>query len=163
MSVKLGVVMDPIESIVVKKDTTLAMILAAQKRGWVIYYMLQSDLFLDMGECYATMQTLSVKDDPADWFSFGSKTTMKLSELDVILMRKDPPFDIDYIYTTYLLEQAQREGTLIVNDPRSLRDCNEKLFATQFPQCCPPLMVASSSEKLKDFHQLHGRCYIQAA
>lgn len=155
MSVKLGVVMDPIESINVKKDTTLAMLLAAQERGWVIHYMLQSDLYLDQGRAYASVQTLSVRDDPADWFSFGSKSNMPLAELDVILMRKDPPFNMDYIYSTYLLEQAQHEGALVVNDPRSLRDCNEKLFATQFPQCCPPLMVSCSPEKLKAFQQLH--------
>lgn len=155
MSVKLGVVMDPIESINVKKDTTLAMLLAAQERGWVIHYMLQSDLYLDQGRAYASVQTLSVRDDPADWYSYGSKSDVALADLDVILMRKDPPFDMDYIYSTYILEQAQREGSLIVNDPRSLRDCNEKLFATQFPQCCPPLMVSSSLEKLKAFQQLH--------
>jgi glutathione synthase len=155
MSVKLGVVMDPIESINVKKDTTLAMLLAAQKRGWVIHYMLQSDLYLDAGASHANIRTLSVKDDPKSWFSLGSKTSMPLAELDVILMRKDPPFDMDYIYTTYILEQAQREGVLIVNDPRSLRDCNEKLFATQFPQCCPPLMVACSKDSLKAFHEVH--------
>lgn len=153
--VKLGVVMDPIESIVVKKDTTLAMLLAAQERGWVIHYMLQTDLYLDQGASRASMRTLSVKDDEQDWFSLGSSSDIALSELDVILMRKDPPFDVDYIYATYLLEQAQREGSLIVNDPQSLRDCNEKLFATQFPQCCPPLMVGCSTEKLKAFHQLH--------
>ena len=155
MGVKLGVVMDPIESITVKKDTTLAMLLAAQKRGWQIHYMLQSDMYLDQGQCRATTQTLSVKDDEKDWFSIGSAADIALSELDVVLMRKDPPFDMDYIYSTYLLEQAQREGTLIVNDPQSLRDCNEKLFATQFPQCCPPLIVASSQEKLKAFHRHH--------
>ena len=156
MGVKLGVVMDPIESITVKKDTTLAMLLAAQKRGWVIHYMLQSDMYLDQGESRATIQTLSVKDDEKDWFSLGSKTDIALSELDVVLMRKDPPFDMDYIYSTYLLEQAQREGTLIVNDPQSLRDCNEKMFATQFPQCCPPLIVSCDDTRLREFHQEHG-------
>ena len=155
MGVKLGVVMDPIESITVKKDTTLAMLLAAQKRGWVIHYMLQSDMYLDQGQARATIQNLSVKDDEKDWFSLGSKTDTALSELDVVLMRKDPPFDMDYIYSTYLLEQAQCEGVMVVNDPQSLRDCNEKLFATQFPQCCPPLIVASSQEKLKTFHKQH--------
>jgi len=155
MDVKLGVVMDPIESITVKKDTTLAMLLAAQSRGWTIHYMLQSDLYLDHGNCRATGRALTVKDDEKDWYSFGSESDIALSELDVILMRKDPPFDMDYVYSTYLLEQAQRYGTLIVNDPRSLRDCNEKLFATQFPQCCPPLIVASSAQKLKAFHLQH--------
>lgn len=155
MGVELGVVMDPIESITVKKDTTLAMLLAAQSRGWVIHYMLQSDLYLAQGECRATTQTLSVKDDEQDWYSLGSKTDIALAKLDVVLMRKDPPFNMDYIYSTYLLEQAQENGTLIVNNPQSLRDCNEKLFATQFPQCCPPLIVASSPEKLKAFQQEH--------
>lgn len=155
MGVKLGVVMDPIESIVVKKDTTLAMLLAAQKRGWIIHYMLQTDLYLDQGVSRASARTLSVQDDEQDWFSLGSSSDIALSELDVILMRKDPPVDVDYINTTYLLEQAQREGTMVVNHPQSLRDCNEKMFATQFPQCCPPFMVACSAEKLKAFHKEH--------
>ena len=148
MTINLGVVMDPIESITVKKDTTLAMLLAAQKRGWIIHYMLQSDLCMDQGTPRATMQTMSVMDNQEKWYELGSKTDRALSELDVILMRKDPPFNLDYIYTTYLLEQAQRDGTFIVNDPKSLRDCNEKLFATQFPQCCPPLLVACCENRL---------------
>ena len=119
MSVKVGVVMDPIESIIVKKDTTLAMLLAAQKRGWVIHYMLQSNLYMDQGLPRAKMQTLSVMDDEQDWFKLGIHSDQALAELDVILMRKDPPFNLDYIYSTYILEQAQREGTLIVNDPQS--------------------------------------------
>ncbi len=155
MSIKLGVVMDPIESITVRKDTTLAMLLAAQNRGWLIHYMLQSDIYMDQGIAKAKMLTLSVMDDENDWYSFGSKSDQPLSELDVILMRKDPPFDLDYVYTTYLLEQAQQDGALVVNDPQSLRDCNEKLFATKFPQCCPPFVVASSEEKLKAFHTEH--------
>ncbi len=155
MSVKLGVVMDPIESITAKKDTTLAMLLAAQQRGWVIHYMLQSDLYMAQSESRAQARILSVRDDEQDWFTLGSHTDMALAELDIILMRVDPPFDMDYIYTTYLLENAQRAGSLIVNDPQSLRDCNEKLFATQFPQCCPPLVVGSSMEKLKAFHNQH--------
>lgn len=155
MGVKLGVVMDPIESIVVKKDTTLAMLLAAQRRGWIIHYMLQTDLYMDQGQARARVQTLSVQDNEKDWFSMGSESDIPLADLDVVLMRKDPPFDMDFVYTTYLLEQAQRDGALIVNDPQSLRDCNEKLFATQFPHCCPPLVVASSAIKLKEFHQQH--------
>ena len=155
MGVKVGVVMDPIESIIVKKDTTLAMLLAAQKRGWVIHYMLQSNLYMDQGLPRAKMQTLSVMDDEQDWFKLGIHSDQALAELDVILMRKDPPFNLDYIYSTYLLEQAQREGTLIINDPQSLRDCNEKLFATQFPQCCPPVLAAASESKLKAFHEEH--------
>lgn len=156
MSVKIGVVMDPIQSIVVKKDTTLAMMLAAQKRGWDISYMLQTDLYLDQGLARAKMSPIEVRDDESDWFTLGEAADSSLADLDVILMRKDPPFDMDFVYTTYILEQAQREGVLIVNDPRSLRDCNEKLFATQFPQCCPPLIVSSCSDVLKSFHSKHG-------
>lgn len=147
--------MDPIESIIVKKDTTLAMLLAAQKRGWVIYYMEQSDLYMDNGESRALVKTLSVQDDAKDWFSYGSKDDINLAELDVILMRKDPPFDINYIHSTYLLEQAQQSGTLVINDPQSLRDCNEKMFATHFPQCCTDFLVASNAEKLRSFHRQH--------
>ena len=156
MTVKLGVVMDPIADINVKKDTTLAMLLAAQRRGWELYYMEQSDLSLDQGLARATIRRLSVEDNPESWFEVGSPQDIALSDLDVVLMRKDPPFDMDFIYSTYILEAAQREGTLVVNDPRSLRDCNEKLFATQFPQCCPPLIVAASAARLKAFHAEHG-------
>ena len=156
MTVKLGVVMDPIADINVKKDTTLAMLLAAQRRGWELYYMEQSDLSLDQGLARATVRRLSVEDNPESWFEVDSPQDIALSDLDVVLMRKDPPFDMDFIYSTYILEAAQREGTLVVNDPRSLRDCNEKLFATQFPQCCPPLIVAASAARLKAFHAEHG-------
>ena len=156
MTVVLGVVMDPIASITVKKDTTLAMLLAAQKKGWELQYMEQGDLSLDQGKARAVCRTLKVKDDPSDWFELGEPLDRSMAELDVVLMRKDPPFDMDFIYSTYILEAAQREGTLIVNDPQSLRDCNEKLFATQFPQCCPPLVVAASAQRLKAFHDEHG-------
>ena len=155
MSVKLGVVMDPIESIVVKKDTTLAMLLAAQRLGWELFYMQQSDLYLDQGAARGIMTPVEVKDDESDWYTLGSENDQSLGSLDVILMRKDPPFDMDFVYSTYILEQAQREGCLVVNNPQSLRDCNEKLFATQFPDCCPPLMVSSSAAKLKGFYNIH--------
>lgn len=156
MTVKLGVVMDPIANINVKKDTTLAMLLAAQRHGWELHYMEQSDLSLDQGSARAKTRRLNVADDPKNWFELGAPHDIALAELDVVLMRKDPPFDMDFIYSTYILEAAQREGVLVVNDPRSLRDCNEKLFATQFPQCCPPLIVAASAERLKAFHAQHG-------
>lgn len=155
MSVKLGVVMDPIESIVVKKDTTLAMLLAAQRLGWELFYMQQSDLYLDQGSARSVMSQVEVKDDEADWYTLGAEKDQSLASLDVILMRKDPPFDMDFVYSTYILEQALREGCLVVNNPQSLRDCNEKLFATQFPQCCPPLIVSASAAKLKGFHKTH--------
>ena len=155
MSVKLGVVMDPIESIVVKKDTTLAMLLAAQRLGWELFYMQQSDLYLDQGSARGIMSPVEVKDNELDWYTLGPESDQSLASLDVILMRKDPPFNMDFVYSTYILEQAQREGCLVVNNPQSLRDCNEKLFATQFPECCPPLIVSSSAAKLKGFYNIH--------
>ena len=156
MSVRLGVVMDPIKSINVKKDTTLAMLLAAQARGWRIHYMLQPDLYLGEHGCRSKARELSVRDDPADWFTLGDAEDIAMSELDVVLMRKDPPFDMDYIYTTYLLEHARAAGVLVVNEPRSLRDYNEKMAATLFPQCCAPFLVSANQELLREFHAKYG-------
>ncbi|MET0355979.1 MAG: glutathione synthase [Cellvibrio sp.] len=156
MTLSVGVVMDPISKIKFYKDTTLALLLAAQSRGWSLHYMEQSDLYLLQGEARATMSNLSVKNDPDDFFCLGVSEDRALVDLDVILMRKDPPFDNEFIYSTYILEAAQKQGVLVVNDPRSLRDCNEKIFATQFPQCCPPVLVSSDSVKLRKFHQEHN-------
>ena len=152
MSLKVGVVMDPIESIHYKKDSTLAMLWAAQDRGWSLFYMEQRGLYSRDGRAMGRMAPLSVKRDPNAWFERGAYQDMALTELDVILMRKDPPFDNEFIYSTYLLEQAERQGTLIVNRCQSLRDCNEKLFATQFPQCCPPVLVARDPALLRAFY-----------
>jgi glutathione synthase len=156
MTVKLGVVMDPIADINYKKDTTLAMLWAAQARDWQLYYMEQTDLYLDQGTAKARMTPLTVFQDPQRWFTLGEPQETDLAELDVVLMRKDPPFDNEYIYSTYILEDAERRGTLIVNRCQSLRDCNEKVFATQFPQCCPPVLVSSDMGRLKAFHLEHG-------
>ncbi len=156
MSIKLGVVMDPISALNYKKDSTLAMLWAAQDRGWELYYMEQSDLYLRMGEGRARMQPLQVFRDPQRWYELGGDNDLALASLDVILMRKDPPFDNEFLYTTYFLEAAERQGTLIVNRCQSLRDCNEKVFATQFPQCCPPLLVSADMDRLKDFHSEHA-------
>ncbi len=147
--------MDPISNISFKKDTTLAMLLAAQERGHQLFYMEIKDLLLDQGNARANMATLSVANDAANWFTLGEKSLLDLSELDVVLMRKDPPFDNQYIYATYILERAEQQGTLIVNKPQSLRDCNEKVFATQFPQCCPPVTVSRDTRLLREFHQQH--------
>ncbi|MCW8886083.1 MAG: glutathione synthase [Motiliproteus sp.] len=155
MSLKIGVVMDPIETINYKKDSSLAMLWAAQDRGWELFYMEQADLYLRDGKAMGRMAPLTVARDPNNWFQRGDYNNRLLAELDVVLMRKDPPFDNEFIYSTYLLEQAETEGTLIVNRTQSLRDCNEKLFATQFPQCCPPVLVSRSPELLKAFHQEH--------
>lgn len=155
MSIRLGIVMDPIQSISYKKDTSLAMLMAAQERGWSLSYMEQSDLYLKDGVAMGLMRELQVAWDEKQWYRLGDASDEALSELDVILMRKDPPFDNEYIYSTYILEQAERAGTLVVNRPQSLRDCNEKLFATQFPQCCPPLVVSNNPSVLKHFHLQH--------
>lgn len=154
--IKLGIVMDSIKSIHYKKDSSLAMLLEAQKRGWPIYYMEQKDLFIENGVAYAHSQTMTLKEDPNKWFTFQNSTTIALSELDVILMRKDPPFDMQYVYTTYILELAELTGTLIVNKPQALRDFNEKLFTARFPQCCSPTLVTANNEQLIDFVRQHS-------
>lgn len=155
MSVRLGIVMDPISSISYKKDSSLAMLLAAQARGWSLFYMEQPDLYLSAGEAKARMRPLKVFADPQHWFELGEETDAPLRDLDVILMRKDPPFDMEFVYSTYLLEQAERAGVLIVNRPQSLRDCNEKLFATQFPHCTPPTLVSRRADILREFAKEH--------
>jgi glutathione synthase len=151
MNVQLGVVMDPIEAITFKKDTTFAMLLAAQARGWVLHYLEQQDLFLRDGEAWGRVRRLQVQDKAARWFDLTGEGERPLAELDVILMRKDPPFDMEYIYSTYLLEQAETRGVLVVNRARSLRDANEKLFTAHFPQCCPPTLVTREPQRIKDF------------
>jgi glutathione synthase len=156
MTISLGVVMDPITNIQFYKDTSLALLLAAQKRGWQLHYMEQGDLYLLQGQARASRRALSVMDNPESWFELGPREDIALSELDVILMRKDPPFDNEYIYSTYILEAAEKQGTLVLNRPQSLRDCNEKIFATQFPQCCPPVLVSRTAAQLRDFHREHG-------
>ena len=148
--------MDPIAAIHYKKDTTLALLWAAQDLGWQLFYMEQADLLLDQGRAFAHMRPLRVARSAEHWFDSEAPVTAPLSSLDVILMRKDPPFDVNYIYSTYLLEAAEREGVLVLNSPRSLRDCNEKIFATWFPQCCPPVLVSSVARTIQAFAQAHG-------
>jgi len=152
----LGVVMDPIQSINIRKDSTFAMLLEAQARGWSVRYMEQGDLFLRDGETFARHRALKVFDDAARWFEPGQETTEPLSALDVVLMRKDPPFDMEYVYTTYLLERAEDAGVLVVNKPRSLRDANEKLYTAWFPQCTPPTLVTREADRARHFLAEHG-------
>jgi glutathione synthase len=156
MTIRLGVIMDDITNISVKKDSTLSMLVAAQSRGWQVYYMQQADLYLDSGRPMARSQRLSaVSFDPENWYCAEPPQTLSLTEFDVLLMRKDPPFDNEYLYTTYILDAAEREGVLIVNKPASLRDCNEKIFATQFTNCTPPLLVSRNPQQLRDFLREH--------
>jgi glutathione synthase len=156
MSVRVGIVMDPIASISYKKDSSLAMLLAAQKRGWELFYMEQRDLYQAEGQARARMKPLKVFANPEKWFELDAEQDNLLSDLDVILMRKDPPFDMEFVYSTYLLEQAETAGVLVVNKPQSLRDCNEKLFATLFPQCTPPTVVSRRADVLREFAAKHG-------
>ncbi len=154
--IKLGIVMDPISSINIKKDTSFAMLLEAQRRGYEIHYMEMGDLSLRGGVSYARTRLLSVDQNYDKWYEFGSEQEIELSELNVVLMRKDPPFDTEFIYATYILERAEELGTLIVNKPQSLRDCNEKLYTAWFAEFTPDTLVTRNKEKLRAFWQEHG-------
>ena len=147
----VGVVMDHIASINIKKDSSFAMMLEAQRRGCPLYHMLQGDLWIDNGVVYARMQPVRVYDNAQHWYDLGEAIAKPLHELSVVLMRKDPPFDMEYIYSTYLLEMAEKQGTLVVNRPASIRAANEKLFATWFPQYCPATCVTRDMGLIKAF------------
>ncbi|MBE7374997.1 glutathione synthase [Pseudomonas lopnurensis] len=151
MTVRVGIIMDPIAQIAFKKDSSLAMLLAAQARGWTLFYMEQRDLYQLGDQARGRMRPLRVFHDPEHWFETDEEIDAALADLDVILMRKDPPFNSEYVYATYLLELAEKAGTLVVNRPQSLRDCNEKFFATQFTQCTPPTLVSRRSDILREF------------
>lgn len=153
---KLGIVMDPIADINIKKDTSFAMLLAAQKRGYSLYYMEMNDLYLQDGEAFGTYRPLTVKKNQNQWFHLGEKHAGKLTDLNAILMRKDPPFDTEYIYATYILERAEEKGVLIVNKPQSLRDCNEKLYTAWFPEFTPKTLVSRQRDLLRQFHKTYG-------
>jgi glutathione synthase len=152
---RIAVVMDPIASVNYKKDSTLAMLWAAAKRGHELFYLEAGDLSLREGRAYGRLAPLQVFEDPAKWFELGEAELRPLAEMDAILMRKDPPFDMNFIYATYLLERAESEGVLVVNKPQSLRDCNEKLFATAFADCMVPTIVTSRSAELRAFIAEH--------
>lgn len=150
-TVKLGIVMDPIDRINIKKDTSFALLLAAQQRNWRLHYMEMGDLFFDDSRACARTQNLSVKRDPEQWYELSEPQELALADLDVILMRKDPPFDLEYIYATYLLELAEQAGCLVINKPQSLRDANEKLFTSWFPQCCANTLVTRDPQRIRAF------------
>jgi glutathione synthase len=152
----LGIVMDPIGSIKPYKDTTLALMLAAQKRGWALRYLEQTDLWLRDGIAYGRVKPVTVFDDKKHWYEFGAAEEIKLGDLTAILMRKDPPFDLEYVSTTYVLERAELQGALVVNRPASLRDCNEKAFTAWFPELAPPTLFARDLAALRAFHAEHG-------
>jgi glutathione synthase len=151
MTLSLAVVMDPIESINIKKDSTFAMLLEAQARGWSLYYLEQPDLYVQNSRAYGYLRGLTVRDDSHDWYKLTDGEDRPLAFVDVILMRKDPPFDMEYIYSTYILERAAAEGVLVVNRPDSLRDANEKFYTAWFPQCCAPTLVSRHRARFKAF------------
>lgn len=156
MTISLGVIMDPIADLSYEKDTSLALLHAAQERGCQLWYMEQQDLYINQGKPMARMAPLEVRMDPEHWYDLGEWQERPLAELGILLMRKDPPFDSEFLYSTYLLEMAEREGVLVSNKPQSLRDCNEKIFATYFPELMVPTLVTSRASLLREFHQEHG-------
>ncbi len=153
--------MDPIDKIKIHKDTSFAMLLEASSRGYELHYMELNDLYLRDGRTYARMRRLSVRRDEKAWFSFDGVLDAPLDELDVVLMRKDPPFDQEYVYATYLLECAENRGVQVVNKPRSLRDANEKLFTAWFPECCAPTLVAREAGLLREFLREQGEMVLK--
>lgn len=161
-NIKLGVVMDPISQITPYKDSTLAMLLEAERRGWDIHYMEMADLSVREGVAHGQTRTLTLRDDNDDWYRFTSeRAEMALGDLDVILMRKDPPFDTEYIYATYILERAEAQGALIVNKPSALRDINEKMSITAFSQYCAPTLVSRSAQQIRAFLKDHGEIVLK--
>ncbi|MCW8888604.1 MAG: glutathione synthase [Gammaproteobacteria bacterium] len=161
MTIKVGIVMDPIGSINYKKDSSLAMLWAAQDRGWPLHYMEPNDLFQRDGISYAQMRPLKVFRDAAHWYELGEIETIPLHELNVILMRQDPPFDLNFLYTTHILGQAEQRGTLVVNRAQSIRDANEKLFSTEFPQCTTPVLVTRNGEQIREFIAQQGEVILK--
>lgn len=155
MAIKLGMVMDPIANINIKKDTSFAMLLEAQVRGWELHYMELKDLFLRNGSAFARTRVLKVQRQPGNFFEFIGEQVVALDSLDVILMRKDPPFNQEYIYATYILERAEIAGCYIVNKPQSLRDANEKFYTAWFPECCTDTLVTRDAKRIREFLQEH--------
>ncbi len=160
-ALKIGIVMDPIGSITPKKDSSFAMLLEATRRNAEIHYFEQQDLRMSCGEARGHSTILSVQEDDNNWFQFGDQQDLELGALDAILMRKDPPFDMEYIYTTYILDRAQEAGALIVNAPQALRDMNEKAFTAWFPECTPATLITRSMADMKAFLADHGRIVVK--
>ena len=156
MTIRFGVVMDPIEDIAFKKDTSLALLNAAQERGCELWYMEQQDLSIQKGRAFGRMAPLKVEMNPEHWADVGEFSDRPLADLDIIIMRKDPPFDSEFVYSTYILERAEEEGVLVANRPQSLRDCNEKVYATAFPDLMSETIVTRRADLLKQFHSDHG-------
>jgi glutathione synthase len=158
---RIGILMDPIGSIHQEKDTTLALMLEAQARGWEVAYMTLGDLFLRDGRAEGFMRYVSLAADPHSWHQVTRECYGPLSELDIILMRKDPPFDMEYIMATYILERAESDGVRVLNNPKALRDVNEKVWTAWFPQCCPPGLLTRSGHAIIEFLQAYRKVVIK--
>ena len=156
MSYKIGILMDPIESINPKKDSTLAMMLAANRRNWQVSVFSQSDVRVENSHILIKRRQVIPSDNHNKWFSVEAEDEVNGDFFDAVLMRKDPPFNMEYIYATYLLEMIEANGTPVLNKPGSIRDCNEKLFALRFPECVPEHIVSKDQDKLREFHASHG-------
>jgi glutathione synthase len=156
MSMKIGVVMDPIGSINIKKDSTFEMIWQAQLLGWDVEYLEMNDLSIDNGTAFGDARSLTVFQNADHWFDLGESRRIELGELDAILMRKDPPFDMEFVYSTYILELAEEQGALVVNSPKALRDCNEKAYCAWFPEVCPDTIITRKSSDFRAFLAKHG-------
>ena len=161
MALTVAVLMDPIGAIKIAKDTTFAMLLEAQRRGHALLYMEQGDLAVRDGRAWARLAPLTVKDDPSGWFSLGQARWRELAEVDVVLMRKDPPVDSQFVYDTMVLSLAQRAGVTVVNDPQALRDCNEKMYALDFGQCMAPTLLSRDKADLRAFVAEHGEVVLK--
>lgn len=161
MTLKIGVLMDAIDTIKPYKDSTFAMMLAAQARGHTLFYFQQADLYVVEGVAYVTAQTVSVTDNGEDYYQLGGKQTFPLAELNAVLMRKDPPFDMEYVYSTYILEMAEKLGTLIVNPPNALRAVNEKFYINYFPELTPKTLVSRDMDKIRAFIETEGRAVVK--
>ncbi|MET1256548.1 glutathione synthase [Aliikangiella maris] len=155
MTLKIAVLMDPICQINIKKDSSFAMLLEAQNRNHQLFYMEQGDLHLNHNKVCAHACNLSVENNPQQWYSLSSAQPYDITHFDVILMRKDPPFNMEFVYSTYLLQLAQENGVLVVNNPQSIRDANEKLFTAWFPQCCTDMLVSRKASDFKAFLAKH--------
>lgn len=161
MALTLGFIMDPIEHIQFHKDSTLGIILAAQAKGDKLFYIPANNLSVENGEAYAIMHEVKVFDDETRWFELDEPRKQSLSKLDCALMRKDPPFDINYIYATYILELAEKAGVKVINKPRGLRDCNEKFSTTWFPEFTPPSLVSANTQEIMTFVEKHKNCILK--
>ena len=158
---KVGIIIDPIASIDPKKDSSFAMVVEATRRGADLHYFEQKHLFISSGKAFGISTQLSINNDDKKWFELGSQEKIALGDLDVILMRKDPPFNMEYVYTTYILDRAKIDGALIVNDPQALRNMNEKIFTSWFSECTPLTLITRSMDEMKSFLKQHNKIVVK--